>query len=350
MQKLINNIKNGGGALIFCTLCATAGAALFIPGTGPITALPFVLLFTAIPTFIVEKPYITPPLFFAVTYFFSFAKNVPLRFPGVAGGYTLYITIWAAIISLLTYFACTQIKGAVKAKGKRFIAIPLAAIFLLIAVFAGIYVQGTPWAAFEAKGQISAHINSNFDKGELDIGGVYYVPRGEYYACDVQIKGTQDSGSIIYKNGAASNDLTKLAVEYAGADNATKIAKALRNAFPNDMFTVTPVCENVGNTKLSFKDGTRLLPFISYDITVHSEETAKSFVDKAESYAAVLSRANIACDNVTIIGGAKQKLYYSISVDVGAPQKPLASLLRIYSTFPLPQSSLINAHSVLNRQ
>lgn len=349
MQKLVNYIKNGGGALIFGTLCATAGAALFIPGTSPITTLPFILLFTAIPAFVVEKPYILPPLFFAVTYFFSFAKNSPLRFPHVLGGYTLYIAIFAALISLLTCLACAKIKNAVNSKGKRFVTIPLAVVLIVAGVLANSFIHGTPWAAHSAKSQIFKHIESSFEKSELDIGGVYYVQNGEYYACDVQIKGTGDSGSVIYKNGVVSHDLTKLAVGYAGADKATNIAKELRAAFPNDSFTVTPVCERFGNTKLSFKDSSKLLPFISYNVTVNSEETAKSFVEKAESYAAVLSRSDVACDNITITGGAKQKLYYTISVDVGAPQRSLASLLRIYSTFPLPQSSLINAHSALGQ-
>lgn len=343
MRKVLNILKSTNGAMIFGVICASIGAALFIPGTGFVTTLPFVVLFTVIPTLICEKYYYTPIMFFAVTYFFCFAKDVPLKYPEVMGGYTLYIALWAFVISALTAIACYLLKNAFKNKKRRWIFGALSAVLFISAVLCTNLINGTPWGTIGAKNEIKAYIATNFTEDELDIGDVYYNREGDYYACDVQIAGTEDKGSFIYRN-SVTNTLNSHAVNYAGMNKALEIGQILRKAFPDESFTVTPNERSFEGIKVSFKDTSNLLPLISYTVTVHSEETAKSFVNKAEAYIAVISNSNIDCGNITVVGGAKQKLYYTLSVDTTAPHTDLSRFLRIYSNYPLPQESVISAH------
>ena len=344
MRKLYNLLKTNTGSVIFGVICASIGSALFIPTNGFLTTLPFIVLFTAIPTLICKKYYYPPVMFFALTYFFCFAKDVPLKYPEVFGGYALNIAFWALLISAITSLACYLLTKAEKGKKSRAVFTSLSALLVIAATLCTFTVNGTPMDFLNAKNKIGAYAKENFTEGELDIGKTYYNPKGKYYACDAAIVGTVDKGSFVYKN-SVTDTFGHHAVNYAGLGKAIEISKILRAAFPTESFTVTPEERNFDGVKISFKDPSTLLPLISYTVTIHSEETAKSFVEKAEAYVAVISNSRINCGNITVIGGAKQKLYYSLSIDTTAPHKDLGKFLRIYNNCLLPQSSVLNAHN-----
>jgi len=348
MQKIKAFFEKGSPSLFLGVICASIGSALFIPSTGLVTTLPFVLLFSVIPALISQKVYHIPPMFFAVTYLFCFAKDVPLKYTDVTGGYTLYVAAFAAIISCLGCAAACLVKSAIKNKDKAVFKILASVCLAVLGVLGTCYLNGTPWAMLDAKGKISAHAEANFTEGELDIGGVYFVRGRNYYVCDAKIKGTVDKGSFVCAD-KVTNTLDALAVKYAGEDKTKEIAALLRKAFPEDSFSVDPDLRSFDGVKVSFNNTEELEKLISYTVRINSEETAKSFVEKASAFASVIGKSDIECSVITLTGGAKQKLYYTISVDTTAPAGNMGRLLRIYSTCLLPQSSVINAHGSFSK-
>ncbi len=344
MKKIKAFFEKGSGALFLGVICASVGSALFIPSAGLVSTLPFVFLFSLIPALVSEKSYHLPLMFFAVSYFFCFAKDVPLRYTEVIGGFTLYVAVFAAVISALGCAAAYFIKLALKNKGSRTLNALAAVVFAVLGVFATCYINGTPWGLSAAKNEIFDFVERNYTENELDIGGVYYVAERDYYACDAKIIGSEDRGSFVAKDKVTST-LDALAIQRAGAERAAEIAALLRNAFPEDSFTVNPDMRKPEGIRVSFENTDELEELLSYSVTIHSEETAKTFVDKTAAYVNVISSSKLDCDRITVTGGAKQKLYYTLSVDTTAPMGNISKLLRIYSTCPLPQSSVINAHN-----
>lgn len=344
MQKIKAFLEKGSPSLFLGVICASIGSALFIPSVGLVSTLPFVLLFSLLPALLSQKVYHIPPMFFAVTYFFSFAKDVPLKYTDVIGGYTLYVASFAALISCLGCAAACVIKSAFKSKDKLALKLPAALALVVAGVLATCFINGTPWDALEARDKISAYAEANFTEDELDIGGVYFVRERNYYACDAEIKGTADKGSFVCADKVTST-LDAFAVSYAGESKTKEIAALLREAFPEDSFTVTPDLRSFDGVKISFSNTKNIEKLISYTVRIHSEETAKSFAEKAGAFASVIGKSDVECSVITLIGGAKQKLYYTLSVDTTAPADNVAKLLRIYNNCLLPQSSVIDAHN-----
>ena len=241
MRKFLEVLRSSNGAMFLSIICASIGSAMFIPGIGLVTTLPFVVLFTAIPT-IISKKYYMPVFFFAVSYFFCFAKDTPLKYPDVWGGYTLHVALWALIISAITCVACYFTEKALKNKSKR-IPFGAIAIFLFAAgIFCTSFINGTPWESANAKSQISAYCDTRFTSDKLDIGGVYYNAEGKYYACDAKIKNTTDRGSFIFRDDV-TNTLDTHAVNLAGDDKATEIQCCCVRLFQTTALPLPPTNE-----------------------------------------------------------------------------------------------------------
>lgn len=342
MQKIFNALNKGFPAILICVVFATVGGALFIPAGGFVTTLPFIVVCTIIPCLIVEKYYYMPVLFFGTTYLFTFSREVPSLLTDFTGGFALFVSIYAAIISLLACIATHFIKKAVNNKKSRWIYVCCASVLLISSVIASVPINGTPWGLVKAKNEINQKISDSFYVDELIIGKVYYVPSSTSYACDVKVgKTNTDIAHLIYKNGLVHENITKRFVTELGADTVLKLTNTLRNNFNNDTFRVeaTDIGKSYGKLSVSAKEEAK--PYIGYKITIHSEETAKTFTDKVQDYLAVLDGSGIQANKITFVGGAKQKLYYKIEVDMGAPHGSVADLLEPFDT-TLPFSVAAN--------
>lgn len=344
MRKFFNLLKEGGGSIVFGAVCACIGSALFIPSTGFVTTLPLIVLFAALPALIIKRSTVLPPMFFAAAYFFCFAKDTPQKLTELPGGYTLFVALLAFVISVSTCVSCHFAKEAYTKKKRVAIYAIASVVFAVLAVLGNAWLNGTPTGFLKAKGEISIHIETNFVSEELDVGGIYYVNSRKYYVTDAKISNGNNIGTFVYSNGNVTNDLSKYIVTYTGEEKARKISEVLKKAFPSDSFTVTPNDRSFDGIKVSLGSADELLPLISYTVTINSEETAKTFVKKAEAFVAVLNGSGIDCQSIRMVGGEKQKLYYSIEVDTTAPNVNLSSFLRVYSNIPLPQDSILAAH------
>ncbi len=342
MQKIFNALNKGFPAILICVVFATVGGALFIPAGGFVTTLPFIVVCTIIPCLIVEKYYYMPVLFFGTTYLFTFSREVPSLLTDFTGGFALFVSIYAAIISLLACIATHFIKKAANTNKSRWIYVCCASVLLIASVIASIPLNGTPWGLAKAKNEINQKISDNFYVNELNVGKVYYVPSSNSYACDVNVGETNTNvAHLIYKNGLIYENVTKRFVAELGADTVLKLTNTLRKSFNNDTFRVeaTDIGKNYG--KLSANTKEEAEPYIGYKITIYSEETAKTFTDKVQDYLAVLDGSGIQANKITFVGGAKQKLYYKIEVDMGAPHGSVAGLLEPFDT-TLPFSVTAN--------
>lgn len=331
MQKIIVFLKKGVPAICLCVAFASIGSMFFIPGSGLISCLPIITLCTVLPGLLVDKYYILPPLFFILTYFFTFSKDKLQLFPEIPGGFALGVSLYAAIISATACASVYIIKYVIENKKRIAINVCSSAALIILSVALVFPLNGTLWGYLDAKSEINAHINEKFFSNELNSGSIYHIPFINSYACDIYIEATCIP-SVTYQNGIVDESVTKGIIEYIGAEKSVLLTDTLRKSFPNDSFNVKASSVSKKCGKISVDNREDIYPYIGYTVAINSEETAKSFVKKVKEYVSVINSSGFETNTVTFVGGAKQRLYYRIEVDIGSPHVSIDNLLEPYDT------------------
>lgn len=331
MKSVFNKLSSGWLSIVICVAFASLGSMCFIPSHGIIVCLSIITLCTVLPALIVDKFYFLPPLFFFLTYFFTFADDTLLEYPDMPGGFALFVALCAVIISAIACVGAYLIKTAVKNKSKIALKISSAVIVIIVSAILVFTVNGTPWDFAEAKSNINDYIEDRFYPDELNLGEVYHIPFSNAYACNVFVDSTC-TPSVRYENGKVNESLTTEIVEYIASRNTIELTTVLRNSFPNDKFRVSASSISKKYGKISKNANEEIYPYIGYTVEIVSEETAKSFVKKIQEYVSVLDANGIEANTISFVGGVKQNLYYRIDIDMGAPHSSVSKLLKPYDS------------------
>lgn len=340
MKKLKQFLDSTNGAIIISVLAATLCAFLFLPSAEVFSTLPFVTLISALTAFFVKQFFYLPAALFLLSFWFSMAKKAPVGLEDVSGGYALRTAIYATAISVLACLGIMVLKSSKSIFKNKVIRISVCILPIVASVILGAYCNGTPWKLAEAKGKIQEYAEERFDTNGIEVSSVYRITGTDIYACDFHIRGLTEAGMLKYENDRVYDGVTDLYVKTLTESDTAKLINILRQAFPGDSYSIS--CSYIGKQgdKLSLPSGALETNCLNYTIKISKETTAKSFIALCETYYKAVAKSCFPCTNVTIVGGAKHNMYYTMTANPYAPSKNLASLLKIYSPTLIPSDSI----------
>lgn len=328
MKKIREFLRKGIPAIILSVVLTSVGCYFSLPSRGLATCFPLIALSTAAAGFLVDKYIWLPPLVFLTTYLFTFSVDKPERWGSSPIGFSVFVPLYAAVVSLLACVFVFFAKKAIKAGKKNWWYIPLSVVFAAVLIFSNTPINGTPWGYMKAGKEIENVIDNNFVADEIEAGNLYFCPFDGTYARDTAlVYRSGEKAQLVYKNGVVNENVTGCIVSTLSEETVNKLTALLRGSFATDNFNIYATEVGSGIGKITAEIGEEAAPYIGYTVVIGSEETAKSFVNKVQRYISVLDAGGIKTGPVTFAGGAKQKLYYKIKVDIGGAHSSVASLL-----------------------
>lgn len=340
-MKHIRKIMTGAYAQLAISCAAGAAAGLlFLPSAGVLCTLPFTALLAVLPVLTGLKPWINALIFFASAFLFSFRGDALLLSPSFWGGASLFYSLCVFVIALASGYAVRLLAGRAPKRGAVALKICGAVLLFALSVGINVAVHGTLPQAIEAEDAIRERVDSAYYEDELERTPLYFVPDGRFYAADFSPSGSADKAYMVYGNGVLTDTLPGLAAEYAGAEGRTRLIGILREAFPDDSFSVSAVPRAGADGRVSFSEAAYSAEELRYVVTVNNEHTAKSFSQTVLSYLDAVNAAGFACGDIRFLGGEKHHIYVAIDIKPVSMHAAPGSLLKLYSSVPMPDSSI----------
>lgn len=291
--------------LLLVALLACAGAVLFRRSMGIWLTLPFFPLCVALAALLSVRFWQRGLLFLSLTSILNLVEN-PL--PQDA---------WQMIGMAALLFALTEL--AVWCFRKRRIPMRVGGAVLLAAgLCCNAFLFGNPFSAYRAQKQLQNYIASHYD---TEAGGhtferIRFDSKTRLYTLTArnQIMPTQP-GEICLVNGQIRDSYQERLKEQQMYQAAMKLTAALREAFPDDRFTVvrTGIRDYPAKGQLySNADPTNYADNVSYCIQMSGKTTYPKLMEGARQYLNVLCEAGIPFDNLVFTCG--EGFHYRISV------------------------------------
>lgn len=332
-----NNMLDSTNVMIaLSVLAASLGAFLSSPTTGILSTLQATLIISLASAFFIKKTYFIPISFFLVSFLFTFAAEKPLTLVEMYGDYSLTVAIRNLGISCLGCGAVYIIKGKHKPFASLLPSVVIAAAFVIGAVAWGVGTNGTPWGYINAQTKAEAYMNQRFVLDDAIISEMYKLPWENAYACDIAINDEHDKASLISKGDEITEGVTALFSKKIAEEAETKLTAAIRKQYPNGNFKIECKYKGIYTEKLSLTDNESVSKYLDYTINILSEETAKSFVTEAEKYFVAVCEAAYPCNMLTVNGGIRTRLYYSISGNPYIPRNKADHRMSPYSSTLVP--------------
>ncbi len=329
-------LDNTNFMIIAAVIAACTNAYVSLPTSGIISTFPLAFLISAGMTYVVKKFYLLPTVTFVVTYLFAMFFNTPRVCEDLFGGYALRVSLKVAVISLFGCFFVVLIKNKDMIIKKSWLTVSLSVVIITVAILLNCFESGTPWSYISAKNDITDILEQRFDTEGVKISKVYAVPGTKTYACDVSTPISNKVAFVKSDNGKMYETVTELFTEVLTSDSTVEFTAILRKEFPNDSFEVKCSYTGLYKKRLSLKETDSVQNHLTYTVSIHSEETAKSFLIKAKEYFKAISDAGIPCNNLIINGGVRRKMFYTLQ---GNPYIPESFNYTSYENALMPYSN-----------
>ncbi len=336
-MKLKNIISDSPGiAIVLSVIVATIGGFLSLPINGIFATIPFALILSVCATPFTKKIYYLPTSFFVVTYMIAFFKGTPIEYSSVLGGYALRVAIKATIGSLLGCLAFTTFSDKKALFKSKAAAISLAVLCFAVGVAINAYEAGTPWSYVKAKAEINEFVDSRFETEGFYVSNVYRLPGENKHACDFVLKDDTQTASLVNDNGVIYEDVTELFSARIIATATEELSSVIRHFITNGSFEVS--CEYKGfyREKLSLTNTETISNYLKFTVNVYDANTAKTFVESADKYFKAVSNSEYPCTDLTVNGGIRRRMYYSLS---GNPYVPTSCKLSQFGKTLIPDGT-----------
>lgn len=348
-KKLTSAIKawtqTTNGAIIISVAVATPSAMLFLPTSGILSTFPIVFSVSFFAAYFLKRFYCLPAAFCVMTYILSNALWQPLALAGIYGSYSLRSALRAAVLSLLGCLAARVIKNASALFKRKWVTFAVAVfLFAISLIWVGLS-NGTPWAAIKANGDINKYVDAHFDLKGIEKTKVYYVAESGAFAVDFRIEDKKADSTLTINNGVISENVTEMYSEVISEEKRLALTELFRQSFPNSNFVVNCEYSGIYSKKLSLNDTASVSSFLKYTVDIYDMSNAKTFAERAEGFYNAVAKAGFACDDLTLNGGIRKKLYYSISGNPYIPQAESAKRLELFGNTTMPSSSIELARS-----
>ncbi len=338
-NKIKTLLDSTNTMIVLSVLAATLGAFLASPSAGLLSTFQATLIISVIAALFIKKPVFIPISFFLVSFLFTFAGEKPVALADKYGDYSLTVALRSLGVSLLGCAAVYLIKGEHKPfKGRIPTAIAASALVIAATLWSA-GASGTPWGYLKAQSYADGFLAERFELEGVTVSGMYKIPWEDKYACDITAIGTNSTAVLICSGDRIDDTVTEMFSEKITADAEVRLTSAIRSRYPEGNFEVVCKYSGIYTEKLSLSNENSVSKYLDYTVNILSEETAKSFVVEAEKYYSAVCASSFPCNSLTVNGGIRTKLYYSISGNPYVPRSKCDYRMTPYSTTLLPTSA-----------
>lgn len=296
--------------LFLTVILAFAAALVFRRSVGILAMTPAAFLICIGASFIKIRPAVKNTVFALMTFIMNTVEEDDLTV-------TLVYAALCLLTSILSSVCIEQFK-----KNKTRASI-LSSLSLGLCIGLSIGLIGNPIAAITADRELTEYTakkypaNENGALGSFEFSNVYYDFRtGAYNIQAVSDKFPTEGGTITANDGNVRDGFESTMEEKICEPYVLEITSVLREAFPDDSFTVRydEISKKDGEAPLSKGKG-ELYGSISFEINLGGVQSAVQMRNKVEKYLRVLDASEIKYSRVIFKSGTGQWIRRSVTID-----------------------------------
>jgi hypothetical protein len=312
------------GKLILIVLVAFAGTYYALPQRGLISTLPVYLIAALLAVFIKIPVWQKAALFGIFAFTFSTVYYKPL-----------YTAIFAGIC-VLTVFICSFAYHLFKKK--RTPSAIVAILLVCACIIPHSLLFGNIFDGMTADKMIREYVSEHYTSDEFVISDTSYdFNTGLYKATVYNVKLPTEKYSLSVYNSRLTDSYLRFAEIKLMEKRAIEIRAALREKFPNEMFSVTPlgISGYPYKDQISLNDTDNYNEYMRFEIHVPGYLFKNEFAMKAKSYYNTLVNAKLAFREIVFIGSGEYLNALSIKVPYDLLPKDMEKLIKPSNLLPL---------------